>query len=485
MSVNTQHRNFKKYAIQNRIIRDVLAGDEDIKANSKLYVPKLDGQDDSEYSAYINRAVFQNFTGRTLDGMTGLIFAKSPQIELGTQLTTYSENIDLDSSTLIDLAQVVVSEVSSMGRVGLLVDLPNINTEGMTQAQVDMMNIRPYIKIYKSESIINWRTETINNVTVLSMLVLYETYDKWLNEFESESIGRYRVYSLQDGICTVRVYEKNEDTFVITASALPMMNGKQLESIPFISITPDNLTIEPTKSPLYDISIINLNYFYTDVEYSHGCHFTALPTAYVAGHQMAQGESIKLGSTSAHVFQNPQARMEFLEFKGDGLQTLERKMESSKQSMAVLGARMLQPETAQIAENTMAMRTSGERAIIISIADTCSRGIKKALEIMAMWSNDNGAVEFKLNTDYNLTTMDAQTLTALVTSWQMGALSERELFINMQKGELIGEDVTFEDHQGEIEASTPAMSVTPTKESDNTDNGESSLIETLRTKLGL
>ena len=155
--------------------------------------------------------------------------------------------------------------------------------------------------------------------------------------------------------------------------------------------------------------------------------------------------------------------------------------------MAVLGARMLQPETAQIAENTMAMRTSGERAIIISIADTCSRGIKKALEIMAMWANDNGTVEFKLNTDYNLSTMDAQTLTSMVSAWQMGALSERELFINLQKGELIGEDVIFEDHQGEIEEATPAMSVTPQKENNtnNKDNGESSLIETLRTKLGL
>jgi len=485
MSVDTKHKQFDEFITQNQTMRDAIAGDDAIKANSKTYVAMLDGQDATQYSAYVNRAVFENFTARTLDGVSGLIFSKAPQIELGTQLTAYSDNIDLDSSTLTDLAQVVVAEVATVGRCGLLVDMPNINTEGMTQADVDKLNIRPYMKIYKSESIINWRTETINNVTALSMVVLYETYDKWLNEFESESMGRYRVYSLQSGACTVRTFEKSNDNFIMTSDVPLIMNGKQLDFIPFVSITPDNLTITPAKSPLYDLAKVNINYFATAVDYGHGAHYTALPTAYVAGHQMGQGESIKLGSTSAHVFQNPQARMEFLEFKGDGLQTLERKMQSAKQSMAVLGARMLQPETAQIAENTMAMRTSGERAIIISIADTCSRGIKKALEIMAMWSNDNGTVEFKLNTDYNLTTMDAQTLTALVTSWQMGALSERELFINMQKGELIGEEVTFEEHQGEIEEATPSMSVTPTKEPKQNSEGDTSLIETLRTKLGL
>jgi len=215
MSVDTKHREFNEFITQYQTMRDVIGGDDEIKENSLSYVPKLEDQDDTQYKAMVNRAIFENFTARTLDGITGLVFSKAPQIELGTQLTAYSENIDLDSSTLTDLAQVCVAEVATVGRCGILVDMPNINTDGMTQADVDKLNIRPYMKIYKSESIINWRTETINNVTALSMVVLYETYDKWLNEFESESMGRYRVYSLQDGVCTVRVYEKNEDTFIL------------------------------------------------------------------------------------------------------------------------------------------------------------------------------------------------------------------------------------------------------------------------------
>ena len=471
MAVDTKHRLYNKFAKQNQTMRDVIEGDDAIKERGTAYVPKLEGQSKDEYAAYINRAVFENFTARTLDGITGLIFSKEPQQVLGTKLTQYAENIDLDNSTLTDLSQIVVSEVATMGQCGILIDMPNIKTDGMTLAQVEALNIRPSMQTYTTESIINWKTSTINNSTQLSMVVLHEVIDRYKNDYECSQVGMYRVLKIEKGIYKQEIYETKEkssfilDTinmifstgFELISSSYPMMNGKLMTYIPFIPITPDNLTINPAKSPLYDLAKVNLNYFATSVDYGHGAHFTALPTAYISGHQLAQGESIKLGSTAIHVFQNPSARMEFLEFKGDGLQTLERKMIASKQSMAVLGARMLQPETAQIAENTMAMRTSGERAIIISIAQTCSRGIKKALEIMAEWSGDNGTVEYKLNTDYNLSTLNAQELTSLVNAWQMSAITEQELFLALKRGELISENKTFEEHKDELDSSSFGM----------------------------
>jgi hypothetical protein len=44
----------------------------------------------------------------------------------------------------------------------------------------------------------------------------------------------------------------------------------------------------------------------------------------------------------------------------------------------------------------------------------------------------------------------------------MGALSSRALFLNLQKGEIIEEDVVYEDYQAELQEQSPALSVTPT-----------------------
>lgn len=463
MAIDTKRREYTTYSPQWRMMRDCIAGDDHIKAGGTLYVPKLDDQSDTDYKAMLNRAVFENFTSRTLDGVTGLIFAKAPLVEAGAKLTQLFDNIDLDESTLTDLAQSVVSEVVTVGRCGILVDMPNINTDGMTQAQVEAMNIRPYAKVYPTESIINWKTDTVNNVPKLTMLVLFETYDKWLNQFESEEAVRYRAYTIEGGVCVVTIYEKNGDgKFEATDMPQPIiMNGRNIDFIPFVSITPENITITPAKSPLYDLAKVNINYFQTAVDYAHGAHFTALPTAYIAGHQIPDGQAIKLGSTAFHVFNNPQAKMEFLEFQGDGLQTLERKMTYSKQSMSVLGARMLQSESAQIAENTLAMKTSGERAVITSLADTVSRGIKKVLEYMAMWMGDNAPITFELNTDYNLTTMTSKEVNDLVTAWLSGGITEYDLFLNLQKGEIIDESATYEEWQAMKQEEQPKMTVTP------------------------
>lgn len=51
------------------------------------------------------------------------------------------------SSSIVDLAQTTVNEILEVGRAGLLVDMMQYNTMGMTVAEVQQLNIRPYIKL--------------------------------------------------------------------------------------------------------------------------------------------------------------------------------------------------------------------------------------------------------------------------------------------------------------------------------------------------
>jgi hypothetical protein len=46
--------------------------------------------------------------------------------------------------------------------------------------------------------------------------------------------------------------------------------------------------------------------------------------------------------------------------------------------------------------------------------------------------------------------MSAQELTALIGSWQSGAISSQTLFDNLQDGEIIAQGVTFEVEQERI-----------------------------------
>ena len=99
--------------------------------------------------------------------------------------------------------------------------------------------------------------------------------------FEREDKVRYRVYSIEENIVICRIFESNADqskgNFSIVSESIPVMNGKPLNSIPFIPITAEDLTIEPSNPPLLDLANINLNHWGISCEYRNILHYLGSP----------------------------------------------------------------------------------------------------------------------------------------------------------------------------------------------------------------
>lgn len=467
MSVNkvsNQHLLFQSHLEDCIKMRTVFEGDKAIKKNAETYVPKNKGVDITDYDAIIQRSVFENFTEATAKGISGLIFAKEPTISLPASLELLKDNIDMDDNTIVDLSQNIVNELMEVGRCGLLIDVPNIDTTGMTKPQTDALNIRAFTKLYKSETIINWRYESINSVNKLTLLVLHEVYEDWTDRFTSTLKNRYRVYSLIDNVCYVEVFEENDKVFENTMEMkLVIVKGSTLNYIPFIPLTYKDISIIPVKPPLMDIANINLNYYGVAVERRNVIHFVGNPFFMGKGINTRDDKgnalTITLGSSIAQIFQEPNADMKIVETQGTGLSFNESYLNDCKSTMAALGARLLVPEAnAQVSENTMQMKTAGYRATIMQIANTASRAITQALKIIAEWEGQNpDEVKLELNTDYNLSEMDAQTITALVQAWQTGAIRQEDMFKKFQKGEIIESEISFDDYKSNLEVASPIL----------------------------
>src|SRR3954466_238835 len=82
MSVETLHREYEQFLPKWTRARDILAGEDQIKAAGVKYLPRLESQTDVEYANYVARAVFYNATGRTAEGFSGMIFRREPVIKL-------------------------------------------------------------------------------------------------------------------------------------------------------------------------------------------------------------------------------------------------------------------------------------------------------------------------------------------------------------------------------------------------------------------
>jgi hypothetical protein len=80
--VNSTHAEYDASAADWIRARDVIAGEDAVKAAGQRYLPRLDCQTEEEYAAYRDRASFFNATSRTGEGFAGLIFRRLPFVKL-------------------------------------------------------------------------------------------------------------------------------------------------------------------------------------------------------------------------------------------------------------------------------------------------------------------------------------------------------------------------------------------------------------------
>ena len=463
MAVNAKHPEYSKNLIKWQLMRDALAGE----VAKEKYVPKLSDQEAEEYKAYVGRAEFYNATARTQVALTGLLFAKPPKVELPEALKTIGENISLDDDSLEALAKNIADECLSVGRCGVLVDLPSVEKSDYSKLEAERLNLRAYATLYKAENIINWKTTKINGSNVTSLVVLAETYaEPTQDEFVDKIKTRYRVLDLHEGYYRQRVFsETKAGNFEVVSEIYPSANGQKLEYLPFTFFNVNDLKTAVEKPPLLDLAKVNISHFRSEVDLEHGTHFTALPTPYVTGYQGESSEKLKIGSTAVWVINDPSAKVGFLEFSGAGLSTLENRIAVKEKRMSILGARLLLDEkkTAEATE-TLQMRKSGENAVLTNVASTISEGVASFLKDVAFFENiASENLIYEINTDYNLTMIEPQLLAQIIAGIQSGDIPNEVLYDALLKGELMPKTIqSYEDYQAKLEQAAPQ--VTPSDE---------------------
>lgn len=452
---DTQHSEYSTGLPRWTKCRDVIDGEDAVHAAGERYLPKLSGQETSDYKAYVMRSPFYNATARTIDGLVGMLFRKEPAVDAPAAMQSILDDITLTDCDFNELSAIVVREVIGVGRLGLLVEYPQAVDGVITMAQAAALNMRPYVTMYKAETILNWRTERVNNASQSVMITLMESVSEWVSEFESKQIAQIRALMLIDGVYLQRLYRKNarEEWEQFESDIIPTMQGKPLAYIPFVIFGPSHNDVMVQKPPVYDLVTLNLSHYRSTADLEHGAHFTGLPTAVVTGYQPDINDKLSIGSATAWVFPDASADAKYLEFTGQGLGALENRLVAKEAGMAAIGARMLAPEKASAeAAGTLRMRHAGEGAVLASIGDMIEHGFDRILQIMADWMGLGAAVKTEFNDDFVDTVLDARDITALVQAWQAGAISFDTLFWNLRQGELIAEDKSAEDERAIIQA---------------------------------
>jgi hypothetical protein len=461
--VRTTHALYNAYSDRWKRARDVAAGSDAVKAGNEKYLPRLEAHNDAQYKKYKDRATFFNATYRVLEAMLGMLFRKPPTSDTPPVLDEQLTNVNLKGDSVANFATKITYELLTVGRVGILNDHTQ-RPEGydqITKLQAEQLGVRATLQMYCAESIINWRTVTINNKTVLGLVVLKEEtiiVDP-TDRFKETCEDRYRVLELVDGVYIMSLWRVDgEVDKLVEAPFAPMVDGKVLNEIPFYIVGPGGTQIAPEEPPMIDLIDLNVQHYRVSADYEHGCHFTGLPQPYIAGYNAGTQEgtekpaAMSIGSEVVWIFSEPNAKAEYLEFSGTGLAALEKNLDRKESQMAILGARMLAPEkkTAETA-TTAAIHRTGENAILANVAVATSDIMTKALTMFAKWSGNDTECEYELNRDFMPFLLDAPFISAIVQSYIQGAISFESMFDLFQRGDLIDPEMTVEEALKAIE----------------------------------
>ena len=243
-----------------------------------------------------------------------------------------------------------------------------------------------------------------------------------------------------------RAAGKKKVKWVLFEARVPLRLGKPLPLIPFVFQCPKHSLPDVDRMPLNDLMVLNLDHYRLDADFKHGLHYTALPTAWVAGFEKTG--TLTIGSRAAWVSENEKATAGFLEFSGDGLGTFERALDRDERQMAVLGTQVLENQI-RVAETATAimLRQAGENSVLGNIASSVSESLTQVMRWVYWWNSTealpemvtDGQVLVELNTDFGVTGMQSGELAAVVKAWKDGAISQDSMLELFRKREILPE----------------------------------------------
>lgn len=474
IQVDYECEEYKKYFREWIKCTDCYNGQRAIKDKKNTYLPKLSGQEydytnnyvtanyrdkgvvvtTSEYESYLKRAVFYNLTKKVTKGLVEQLFRKNIQLKVPPKMQCILDKFTLDGKSFVTAVKESNRDILLNYRSILVLDFPKNDKEIKTIKDKEKANIRPYAIYYNASEVINWRYETINNKPELSLVVIRESIEDYNdNEFVPDLIEQYRVFSLMEGVYTVRIYRKSKKNgnIELVEQTVPVVNGKTLDFIPCYFITEKGISNELDYPLLNDIADLNIAHYINSADYENSLSITGSPTPVVKGldDEVYENEPVALGNRVLKLTENGDAY--YMEYKGLGPEALASAMDKKVDAMSVMAGKMLQndPNGVESAE-TAYIHRAGEQGQLASMATSVSQAYEIILNQIADWMGVSGEIIIEFNTDYTIKELDPQLFANMNTAKEKGFISFETYFYLLLKNEMIKPGWTIEEEREAI-----------------------------------
>jgi len=444
MSLDTKHPAYQERIEEWEQQRDSHKGEKAIKARTFRYLSPtssmvVDGIEQTEqdgwkaYQAYLKRARYPELVGDAVETMLGVMHSKPPTIELPAAMEPLLERATLRRESLEALLRRINEEQLSVGRLGLLAEVPDGG---------DL----PMVALYQAEDVINWDdgNDDDSQLDDLRMVVIDESENERVRAFDWEHVDKYRVLSIGEVADRDTALEENEveanpiyragvfrekNTFSEDGMLEPNVRGRTLDRIPFVFVNTKDVVTSPDEGPLLSLSNLSLTIYRGEADYRQAIHEQGQGTLVTIGVSSDEDEPRRVGSGAEINIPTVGGDAKYI-----GIDSNLAEMRTALENDYARGAQRaegLLEAVSRSAESGEALRVrvSARTASLNQVALTGAFALQEILRMIAVWIGANpDEVIVVPNLDFVGDLLKGRELVDIQTAKELGApISQRTI----------------------------------------------------------
>lgn len=469
--VKTESAVFAKTKESVKLVRDSVDGSPVIKSddNKYIYLPHPCPQDKhtpegrEQYKRYLSKAEYDNVPQFTLDALVGAMFRSDPEIKLPSNLEFLLDDMDGDGTSMNESMNVAASECLQMFYCGFLAEfsrIDGVSPEELTASEAQELNMRPSIKQYPRESIINQGFRTINGKKVLSLVVLKQhDMKRKPGRYDQEEVTSYLVLALDDdGDYFQEEYTETKDGDGEWSDPIyPKANGETLKYIPFEFIMSTKMQAGEIPSKLgyiHPVSEKAISRYQVSADMKESMWFSSAPIftsdgwteqAAALHEKMTGRKEIRVGPGSHipiaeggtfNIHSWDMANSSFISY-----------MDKNAAEIRALGG--VFDTTGTIDEQTAtaaAIKAAEKTGTLSGIAGNIEKSFRKLIgycgEFLGKPFDETvGGTEISIDRAFTVTKITAQEIQAITAAWMQGLMTTTDAQKNLRMGGLEIEEV--------------------------------------------
>lgn len=436
-------------------IRTLRGGVEAMRNSGRTYLPKEEGESDSDYEDRLNRSWLFPGLDKAIEDVADRVFSREVQLgeDVPESIAELAENITSEGRNLNTFARDVFEDGVEAGISFILADGPRRNGDE-TRADEIAQNLRPYLTHIQAEDVLGWQTKQIGNKTVVTQFRFFEyaNEDDPNNPWEQEYIQQVRVLYRGEGSVSFEVYRKTQGDWAIHDSGII-----DLPEIPVVAFYTNRTGFFQAK-PMYEkLADLNIAHWQSASDQRNILHSARVPVLAIFGFE----GDVSIGPNRAFVTSRgpSDADIKYIEHTGkaieagrDDLKDLEARMES-------LGLELLLPKTGNPTATGRAIDTSKAQTPLAMMANSLKDALEKAIDYMGQFIGlpPDSAGSVSVNTDFGLSLLGGADLAFLLQAVNTGQISRETFIRECIRRNVLMDDIDPDEEAERIEMETPAQ----------------------------